>query len=198
MSYAGNFLKAHGQACTIARTPAATSKVSIKRSTRASRDLGVREGYWEGLILADAVLQSGEVFTITTKRGTDTYLTQSVNTDYSSDEDAFFAAKCNAVIQHMRFVEDVDENGNVIQEWRTINADVPAYGEIITYRLRQEDPGLLDGTKYTFQVSKSLGIKMLDRFVYGEEPNNKYEVASIDDIGMAGVARVQLSEDNRA
>lgn len=190
MSYAGNNLKARGQDCTINRTPPLSSKVSIKRSTRSSRDLGIREGYWEGLILSDSNLQSGEIITI----GANNYLVQSVNFDPASTEYAFFAAKCNAIIQHQRYEEDVDENGNVVHGWKTKNADVSCYGEIITYRLRQEDPGLLDGTKYTFQAPKSLGIVMLDRFVYD---GNNYQVASIDGIGMSGVVRVQLQEDNR-
>ena len=40
--------------------------------------------------------------------------------------------------------------------WETINADIPSYGEVITYRMIQQDPGLLEGTKYTLQVPKSL------------------------------------------
>lgn len=194
MSYAGNFLKAKGQDCIINRAVPAHSKVSIKRSTRASRDLGSREGYWEGLILADAMLQSGELLSITDDRGMERYLVQTVNTDYASGEHAFFSAKCNAVIQHQRLVEVIDENNNVVQEWQAVNPDVSCYGEIITYRLRQEDPGLLDGTKYTFQVPKSLGVLLLDRFAYN---GGNYQVASIDDIGLSGVSRVQLTEDTR-
>ncbi|OPX46400.1 hypothetical protein CLHUN_02160 [Ruminiclostridium hungatei] len=193
MSYAGNFLKSRGQTCTILRDIPVNSKVSIKRSTRSSRDLGSREAYWEGLILADAALQSGEVLDILGNK----YLVQSANADPASGETAFFSAKCNAVIQHMRFVEDTDENNNVIQEWQTLHADVSCYGEIITYRLRQEDPGLLDSTKYTFQVPKSLGVVLLDRFVYGEGKDNKYKVSSIDEIGMSGVSRIQLESDTR-
>lgn len=190
MSYAGKFLKAKGQDCTINRAIPVNTKVSIKRSTRASRDLGAREAYWEGLILLESSIKSGEILII----GTDKYLVQSANYDLASGELVFFAAKCNAVLQHQRYEEDVDENGNVVHGWKTKNADVSCYGEIITYRLRQEDPGLLDGTKYTFQAPKSLGIVMLDRFVYD---GNNYQVASIDGIGMSGVVRVQLQEDNR-
>lgn len=190
MSYAAKFVKAKGQDCTIVRPVPFNTKASIKRSTRSSRDLGVREGYWEGLTLADANLQSGEVLII----GTDNYLVQSVNLDYASRECAFFAAKCNATLQHERYAENVDEYGNIKQGWDAINDDVPAYGEVVTYRLRQVDPGLLDGTKYIFQVPKVLGVKLLDRIVYDD---TNYQVASIDGIGMAGVVRVQLQEDTR-
>jgi len=190
MSYTEKFLKAKGQDCIINRPIPVFTKVSIKRSTKASRDLGIREGYWEGLILADSNLKSGEIITILDTK----YLVQSVNYDPASLECAFFAAKCNAIIQHKRYVIDVDENYNTIQVWKTINADVACYGEIITYRLKQEDPGLLDSTKYTFQIPKSLGVKLLDRFVFD---GKNYQVVSIDDIGMSGVARCQVSEDLR-
>ncbi len=189
MSYAAKFLKSKGQDCIINRATPVNTKVSIKRSTNASRDLGAREGYWQGLILADVNLQSGEVITI----GDDKYLVQTVTFDYASGECAFFAAKCNAVLQHKRYEEDT-KNGNIIREWDTLNSDVYSYGEIVTYRLRQEDPGLLDSTKYVFQVPKSLGVKLLDRFVFNDE---NYQVVSIDDIGLSGVARVQATADTR-
>lgn len=193
MSYAGKFMKAHGQDCTINRTPTATSKVSIKRSTRASRDLGVREGYWEGLILADALLQSGEVLTI----GADKYLVQSVNTDYASTEHAFFSAKCNAVLQHKRETETVDENNNPVKAWLDVNQDAPninAYVEVVTYSMRQFDPGLLEQTRYLVQVPKSIGAKLLDRIAL-EDGN--CEVVSINNAGLQGVSILQLGVDLR-
>ncbi len=192
MSYAGKFLKAKGQACTIKRTPVVTSKVSIKRSTRSSRDLGSREAYWEGLILADALLQSGEVVTIYSEK----YLVQSANYDHGSNEYAFFAAKSNALLTHKRESESetLDENNNPIKSWPTINTDVVAYGEIVTYRLRQEDPGLLDSTKYVFQVSKSIGAKILDRVIHNGE---NLKVSSVDNVGLPGVDRIQTEIDLR-
>lgn len=193
MSYHGNYLKARGQDCTILRPTPVQTKVSIKRSTRASRDLGTREAYWEGTVLAEADLQSGETVEILGNK----YLVQSTNLDPESGETAFFAAKCNAIIQHQRYDDDAAGGGNIIRTWQTLHADIPAYGEIITYRLRQEDPGLLDSTKYTFQVPNALGVILLDRFVYGEGRDNKYKVSSIDEIGMAGVSRIQLESDTR-
>ena len=192
MSYAGNFLKSKGQDCTINRTPTVTSKVSIKRSTRSSRDLGSREAYWEGLILADALLQSGEVLTIVS----DKYLVQSVNADPMSTEHAFFSAKCNAVLQHKRETETLDENNNPIKVWADVNPampDVDAYGEIVTYALRQYDPGLLEQTRYIFQVPKSVGVQLQDRIVY----NGNLQVVSVDDVALKGVYRLQLAVDLR-
>jgi len=193
MSYASKFIKSKGQDCIIDRTVPIQSKVSIKRSTKASRDLGVREAYWEGLIPIDVDLESGEIITIRNVN----YLIQSTNYDHASTETAFFSAKCNAVIKHKRFVDDVDVNYNPIQEWEDVDStrvEIPCYGEIVTSRLRQEEPGLLEGTIYIFQVPKDLGVLELDRIEYN---GKNYQVASIDDIGLDGVSRVQLAKDLR-
>jgi hypothetical protein len=179
-----------GQDCIINRTVPISTKVSIKRSTNASRDLGAREGYWEGLIPYSNSLQSGEYITIDDEK----YLVQSANYDHASKETMFFCAKCNSIIQHMRISDSVDSNNNVDNGWATLKADVPCYGEIVTYRLLQADVGLLDSTKYTFHVPKSLGVKLLDRFEFNSE---NYKVDSIDSLGMSGVVRVQLSADQR-
>lgn len=192
MTYAKKFLISRGQECIIDRTPSVTTKVSIKRSTKASRDLGIREGYWEGLVLSESNLKSGEIISIRDVK----YLIQSSNYDPASGETAFFSAKCNATIQHKRYVRDVDENYNPIQEWRDVNTnklDIPCYGEIVTSRLRQEERGLLENTVYIFQVPKSLGTAMLDRIVH----KKNYQVVSIDDIGLEGVDRIQLAIDTR-
>lgn len=111
MSYAEKFLKSRGQDCVIERTSPILTKVSIKRSTKASRDLGIREGYWEGLITSDSDLKSGEIISIRDIK----YLVQSTNYDPQSTEIAFFSAKCNIVFDHKRYVDDVDENFNPIQ-----------------------------------------------------------------------------------
>lgn len=190
MSYAKRFLKSRGQDATIERTPPVNTKASIKRSTKASRDLGIREGYWEGLIPYEVSLQSGEILTIKS----DKYLIQSANYDHASLECAFFSAKCNAIIQHKRLVEDVDENWNSITVWSTVNPDVPCYGEIVTYRLRQEDPGLLEQTRYILQVSKSINARELDRIVL---EGSNYQVESIDPLALSGVVRIQLGIDIR-
>ena len=190
MSYASKFLISKGQDCVIERDIPVDTKVSIKRSTKASRDLGIREGYWEGLIVSDSNLKSGEIISIRDTK----YLVQSTNYDHQSTEIAFFSAKCNIVFDHKRYVDDVDENLNPIQGWGDINDDVPSYGEVITSRLRQEDPGLLEGTIYILQVPKTLGVLKLDRIEFSGE---NYEVASIDDIGLEGVSRVQISRDLR-
>lgn len=193
MSYAEKFLKARGQNAVIERTPPLNTRVSIKRSTKASRDLGIREGYWEGLVLYESTLLSGEIISICDEK----YLVQSVNYDHASLECAFFSAKCNAVVQHKRLLKDVDEHWNPVTKWRLVDEGKPfihCYGEIVTYRLRQEDPGLLEQTRYILQISKSVDIKELDRIVLEGE---NYQIESIDPLALSGVVRVQLGIDVR-
>ncbi len=188
-TYGAKFIQAWGEPATIDRNPPVSVKVSIKRSTRALRDLGVREGFFEGLILAKHNLRSGEYITI---RG-ESHLVQTTNTDPESKETAIYIVKCNAEIQHQQFTESLDDYNQVVKNWTTAST-VPAYCEIVTYRLRQIDQGLLDSTKYTFQVPKTLGAKLLDRVVYNDEV---LRVESIDDVGMSGVCRLQVAEDKR-
>ncbi len=190
VSYVTKYLQTHGQTCSILRDPAVQSYVSLKRASSSATNPGTREAYWEGLILAASSLASGEVFQI----GDDKYLTLSARTDPATGELAVFAAKTNAVLTHQRYAETVDEYGNIIQEWQTINTDVPAFGQIVTAELRQRDPGLLDNARYVFQVAKSLGVQVMDRIVYS---NENYQVESLDDVALSGVVRLQLGVDIR-
>lgn len=190
MSYTNKFLNAHGESCSINRTTPITTYVSMKRSTKSTNNLGNREALWEGAIPADDNVKSGEVLTI----GSNKYLVQSVSYDPASREDIFFAAKCNAILQHKRYTEELDENNNLVKEWKTINADVASFGAIVTYELRQFDPGLLSSTRYVFQVPKSIGVIELDRMVFND---TNYQVDSIDDVALEGVVRIQLSVDTR-
>jgi hypothetical protein len=188
-SYAEKSLIAHGQDCTIKRNPIVTSKVLVKRSTKSSRDLGSREAYWEGLILLDASLVSGDIMTI----GSNDYLVQSTNFEPASSATVFFAAKSNAILHHAR-ISEVAVSGNVVTSCPVINASVTAYVETVTYQLRQYEPGLLEQTRYLAQVPKSINAVLLDRMVMD---GGNYEVVSIDKSGMAGVAKIQLGTDVR-
>ena len=193
-TYAERFIKSKGENAVIERTPPIYTKVSIKRSTRSARDLGVRDAYWEGILPIENNLQSGEYITIRENK----HLVQSVNFDKECLEMAFFATKCNCIINHQREIETgVDEWNQVTKEWKNVNADfvdIPSYCEIVTYRMRQEDPGLLSSTKYLFQLPKSLNIKELDRICYNDE---KLRVDSINDTGLDGLVIVQVTDDVR-
>jgi len=190
MTYAGSFLQAQGTDISILRSPPVASKVSMKRSTNSTTYLGAREGYYSGLILLDSDLKSGEVFCI----DNDKYLVQTASKSFGDGEIEFMAAKTNAVLTLKRYDEDVDENGNIVQGWITINSLIYSFGEIVTYQTRQTDPGILEGTRYIFQVSKSNGIILRDRIVYN---GKNYDVISIDDV-LDGICRLQLGIDSRA
>ncbi len=191
MGYAAKYLQAYGQPCTILRTLAVQSYVSLKRASRGATSPGTREAYWEGLILAASSLASGEVFQI----GSDKYLTLSAWADPATGELSVLVAKTNASLTHQRYVESVDGWGNIIQTWTTLNVDVPAFIEIVTYQLRQFDPGLLEQTRYIAQVPKSIGVAILDRFVLDED---NYQVVSINNAGLRGISILQLGIDTRS
>ncbi len=194
MSYANSFLQAQGQPCTIKREPNdATSMVSLRRSTKAIRIYGAREAHWEGYILSDSNLVSGDVMTANSS----TFLIQSVNNDPAFNTLVWHGVVVNATLGHWRYLSTVDDYGNVIHTWHDmrLGADpIDAFGEIVTAELRQRDPGLLEGTRYIFQVPENAGVKLLDRFVY---EGGNYKVDSIDNVGLPGVYRVQASQDTR-
>ena len=182
-------LQTRGETATILRTPAIETRLSMERITR-SRDPLARDHLWHGYVLASSSLVSGEILQI----GTDYFLVQSANSDHPSGELLYYAVKCNATVTHQRYTETADADGNLTQSWTTLNSSVRAFADIVTARLRAEDPGLLDSAKYVFQVQKSLGIQELDRIVYG---GSNYRVESVDDVAMIGVVRLQLAADVR-
>ena len=145
---------------------------------------------WEGLILAASGLQSGEILAVDANR----YLVQSAIADPVSGEIAWSGAKTNTELTHQRYVETVDEGGNLVQSWSNINVSVAAFGQIVTAELRQYDPGLLDSCKYTFQVASGIAALELDRLVMG---GKNYQVEAIDPIMLPGVIRIQAGSDNR-
>lgn len=194
MGYAARYLNAVGQDCTVARNPDECSKVSMKRSTSAIRDFGARESHWEGLILSSAGLISGDIFTVDGIK----YLVQSAVADPASGETYWHAVKTNATLVHKRLEEKADKDYNLIRSWKTINTDVPAFGEIITAELRQQDTGLLKDTRYYFQVPKYEGVSMISEMDCIVFVGNNYRVDAVNDIGMPGVVRIQLSQDVRA
>lgn len=200
MSYISRYLRSKGQLCTIPRhkslliegviTDAPMSYVSIRKVTKSIRDLAARGSYVEGLILADSELAPGEVFVL---RG-EKYLVQNVRYDPASDELHFFATIANTTLQHKRLIEDVDEWGNMIKTWEILNADVPAFGKIITATMRQTDPGLLSNTRYLFQMPITVGIEEDDRVVHNY---SSYQVVSVDDLMTPGIVRIQAAVDLR-
>lgn len=155
-----------------------------------SSDPSVRDAVHEGLILPSSGLQSGDVLEV----AGDAYLVQSVEFDQVSGCLLWYGLRCNATVEIKRWTETFDENtGRWIKEWQTV-ATTPAWGQIVTARLRQTDPGLLDSARYLFQLPKALGVQLQDRVVYA---GRNFMVESIDDIAMPGVVRVQLGEDAR-
>ena len=190
MRYATKFLKSKGVKAIISRTIPVETRVSLMRSTRAIREYGAREAHWEGLILKEHNLQSGELVII----GDSKYIAQAISLDEAIGELSWYAVRVNAELKHQKLEDSLDDDFNIVRKWETINEDLPAYGEIVTAQMRIRDPGLLQHTRYIFQVQKMSGIEMLDRIVF---EGNNYRVDAINNIGLEGVVRIQLSEDSR-
>lgn len=192
MTYAEKFLNSHGQTITIQRNPTVTTKASLKRSTKAVRDPGIRDSSWEGLALADSALTGGEIFSV----GTDKYLVQSANLDVASGAIAFFAAKVNSTLTPLRRTEELDDEYNLVVTWKWTPASttIDAFGQVVTYALRQYDPGLLESSRYIFYLPSSYGVEVLDRLVLNGE---NLMVNAIDPLMLEGVVRVQAGTDTR-
>lgn len=192
MTYAEKFLNSHGQTITIQRNPTVTTKASLKRSTKAVRDPGIRDSSWEGLALPDSNLVSGEIFSV----GTDKYLVQSANLDVASGAIAFFAVKVNSTLTPLRRTEELDDEYNLVVTWKWTPASttIDAFGQVVTYALRQYDPGLLESSRYIFYLPSSYGVQVLDRLVLNGE---NLMVNAIDPLILEGVVRVQAGTDTR-
>lgn len=192
MTYAEKFLNSHGQTITIQRSPTVTTKASLKRSTKAVRDPGIRDSSWEGLALPDSNLVSGEIFSV----GTDKYLVQSANLDVASGAIAFFAVKVNSTLTPLRRTEELDDEYNLVVTWKWTPASttIDAFGQVVTYALRQYDPGLLESSRYIFYLPSSYGVQVLDRLVLNGE---NLMVNAIDPLMLEGVVRVQAGTDTR-
>jgi len=166
--------------------------MSLKRSTKAVRDPGIRDSSWEGLALADSVLTGGEIFSV----GTDKYLVQSANLDVASGAIAFFAVKVNSTLTPLRREEELDKENNLVITWKWTpkGTTIDAFGQVVTYALRQYDPGLLESSRYIFYLPSSYGVQVLDRLVLDGE---NFMVNAIDPLMLEGVVRVQAGTDTR-
>lgn len=182
MSYAGAFLRSQGTEIAILRNPQVATKVSIKPDSK---------GIYSGLALSESNLKAGEIFSIDGEK----YLVQSSNKDLSSGELEIATVKTNVVVSHQRYIEDADDNGNIIQEWHTLNSAIDCHCIVITAALKQFEPGILEGTKYIIHIPAITGVILLDRIILDGQG---YRVDSIDNVAAKGITKIQLGSDTRA
>ncbi len=179
------FLLRRGQICTIQRNPPINSRVSMKLTTKAMRDESARESYWEGIVLADSNLTSGEIITINGLN----FLTQTVLPN-PQGELLWYGVKTNSQLELIQEQETVDDNGYIIKT-PIVVATIPAYGTIITATLRQQQPGLLPNSIWLFQIPSSYGVKTGDKLRFSGR-NIRVEAANI--LFLGGVTELQCSE----
>lgn len=97
---------------------------------------------------------------------------------------------CNALLTVTRKEPQYDEYGNVIGETpTTIIAPLPCRADVVSARMRQEDPGLLATTLLVVYASYNASLKQLDK---ANIAGNDYQVDHIDTLKIPGVMVVQL------
>lgn len=189
MSYTGQFITAYGDACIIRGTTPVSTYVCLSQSTRALNDLGIREAAYEGLILSDSGLESGDVFDIDTVA----YLTLSTSYRRMMDELAILAIRSNATINQKRETGST-VNNNVVYNFNTLNRTVPCFLQALTYEMRASNPGYLVETKFLCFLPKNIGVQVMDRITYGYV---NYRVVSVDALSVTGISRLQMDNDMR-
>lgn len=195
MDYGTRFLKRRGQDCSITtRMPAATSKCIIAPSSKSGFRITERHNFWDGIILDDSNLVAGEVVNVSGKD----ILVFSADSDPVSGQIKFMGAQKNLDIDWYRPTPSVDANYNVMTTWPAISIDIPCFGQTVTAYLRQEDPGLLENTKWLFHVPNIYDFKVMDRVVFDAGQGAvSCQVDHVDSLILDGIIRLQCSDDKR-
>jgi len=79
--------------------------------------------------------------------------------------------------------------------WNPSGTIADAFGQVITYSLRQYDPGLLESSRYIFYLPADIGLQVMDRVVLASE---NLMVNAIDPLMLEGIVRIQAGSDTRA
>jgi hypothetical protein len=153
--------------------------------------LGVRRKDWgdnkrEAITVSPIV--TGDAIVI----GSETYFVMAAYHDAPVGVYVAQLAKVNVNLVHKRWITTYDEYGNPTTEWQTITALLPAYAEIVTPRMRQEDLGLLETTVIVFYTTTI--PKVEDRLSAGDR---HYKVDVVDTLALNNLAKVQGGIDNR-
>ena len=180
----------NGEVCSVSsRAPAVASKCVIYPSTKSGRNFSDRTDYWDGLIPSSVGIATGEVVSVTGKN----IIVMSITGD-ARGITSFLGVRSNVDLNWQHPTPSVDAKNNVITTYPTVSADVPAFGQLVTAQLRQEDPGLLPSTKYLFLIPAAYGVERMDRAVMNTV---SCQVDDLDNIIMEGIIRLQCSEDTR-
>lgn len=195
MDYSTRFLKRRGEDCTITtRDPILASKCIVSPSSKSGFRISDRHHFMDGLILPDTNLVPGEVVSVSGKE----ILVFSVDNDPVSGQIKFLGAKSNIRVEWQRQEEIIDEDFNVTMGWVTVSADIPSFGQVVTAYLRQEDPGLLENTKWLFHLPDIYNVKQMERVVFNTGHGAvSCQVDHIDSLILDGVIRLQCSDDTR-
>ncbi|WP_138756482.1 hypothetical protein [Paenibacillus sinopodophylli] len=169
-------------------------KVILSRETKATTVMG-KEYVYNGLFAPSSVVELGDLvqtdvsFMVLTMR-------QTVERDkYCS------LLKTNTTVDIQRYGREFDANYNPIgkPKFLTVQAEVVCFAQYVTGALRQDEPGLLETTKYVLVLQTSANIERPqdntpDRILLDGRP---YQVDVVDGMKYPNLLHIQLSEDTR-
>ncbi len=185
-----NHIVNDGVDITIVRTPTSyTGKATISRFKGSYSDYAAQNRRWMNLLL-ESNLVTGEIVTA----GSESYLTVVSKMENVQGTDISIIAHgmlCNTALMVTRTETDYDENGNPSGETTTtiINA-APCRADQVTYRMRQEDPGLLPQTVLKVYAPNAAGLALLDKATIA---GSSYRVDDINCLEIPGAMVLQLS-----
>jgi hypothetical protein len=177
--------------CLINDTP---EKVILSRETKATSVMG-KEYVYNGLFAPNSIIALGDIVEVVAS-----YMVLTMRQTVERDKYCSLL-KTNAVIDIQRYGREFDGNRNPVgkPKFLTVEAGAACFAQFVTGDLRQDEPGLLETTKYLLVLQKSVDIERPqnanpDRIILDGRP---YRVDVVDNIKYPNLLNVQLSEDTR-
>lgn len=185
-----NHIVNDGVSITIPRTPVNyTGKATVARFKGSYSDYVVQNRRLINTLL-EANLATGELI----QTVDETFLCVVSKKENIQGTDASIIAHgllCNATLTVTRGAPSYDENGNQTGETTTTIVDAaPCRADLVTARMRQEDPGLLTNAVMKVTAKVDAGVQKLDKATIA---GNEYRVEHIDTLQIPGAMVLQLS-----
>lgn len=169
--------------------------VILSRDTRSTTIIG-KEYQYNGVFAPESLVKNGSL--VETK---DSYFVQTLR--LTTEQDNYCSLiKTNAAVEIQWYKKTFDQYDNATTGFETVQSECIAFAQLITARMRQEDPGLLPSAVYVLQMQTSAvvrdprdaGVLSPDRVLLLGKP---YKVESVDRVKYPNLLHVQLSEDVR-
>lgn len=185
-----NHIVNDGVDITILRTPTNyTGKATVARFKGSYTDYAVQNRRMINALL-ESKLATGEIV----QAADESYLTVVSKKEVVRGQEVSIIAHgllCNTALTVTQTTTAYDDYGNPSGETTTtiVNA-VPCRADQVTFRMRQEDPGLLPGTVLKVYATDVAGLVLLDKATVA---GSDYRVDDINRLEISGVMVLQLS-----